>query len=399
MLRTLALAAALLAAALPAHAQKKYGPGVTDTEIRIGQTMPYSGPASAYGVIGKSQKAFFDMINEQGGINGRKINFISLDDGYNPARTVEQTRRLVEQENVLLLFQSLGTPTNSAIHKYVNAKKVPHVLIATGANKWADPKNYPWTIGFNPSYQVEARIYAQHILKNTPNAKIAVLYQNDDFGKDYVIGLKSGLGAKAASMIVREVSYEVTDPTVDSQVVDLRGSGADVLLTFATPKFAAQAIRKVGDLGWKPVHYLTVVSSSVGAVLHPAGLDKSTGLITALYLVDPTDPEASKLPGMKAWSEWMQKYNKGADPSDQFHVNAYAAAWLLTEILKACGDDLTRENVMKQAASLKDVQIPGVIPGIRVNTTATDFATFGEMQLGRFDGKRWVPFGELLSGR
>jgi ABC-type branched-subunit amino acid transport system substrate-binding protein len=399
MLRTLALAAALLAAALPAHAQKKYGPGVTDTEIRIGQTMPYSGPASAYGVIGKSQKAFFDMINEQGGINGRKINFISLDDGYNPARTVEQTRRLVEQENVLLLFQSLGTPTNSAIHKYVNAKKVPHVLIATGANKWADPKNYPWTIGFNPSYQVEARIYAQHILKNTPNAKIAVLYQNDDFGKDYVIGLKSGLGAKAASMIVREVSYEVTDPTVDSQVVDLRGSGADVLLTFATPKFAAQAIRKVGDLGWKPVHYLTVVSSSVGAVLQPAGLDKSTGLITALYLVDPTDPEASKLPGMKAWSEWMQKYNKGADPSDQFHVNAYAAAWLLTEILKACGDDLTRENVMKQAASLKDVQIPVVIPGIRVNTTATDFATFGEMQLGRFDGKRWVPFGELLSGR
>ncbi len=399
MLRTLALAAALLAAALPAHAQKKYGPGVTDTEIRIGQTMPYSGPASAYGVIGKSQKAFFDMVNEQGGINGRKINFISLDDGYNPARTVEQTRRLVEQENVLLLFQSLGTPTNTAIHKYVNAKKVPHVLIATGASKWADPKNHPWTIGFNPSYQVEARIYAQHILKNSPNAKIAVLYQNDDFGKDYVIGLKSGLGAKAASMIVREVSYEVTDPTVDSQVVDLRGSGADVLLTFATPKFAAQAIRKVGDLGWKPVHYLTVVSASVGAVLQPAGLDKSTGLITALYLVDPTDPEASKLPGMKAWSEWMQKYNKGADPSDQFHVNAYAAAWLLTEILKACGDDLTRENVMKQAASLKDVQIPVVIPGIRVNTTPSDFATFGEMQLGRFDGKRWVPFGELLSGR
>lgn len=399
MFRTLALAAALLAAALPAHAQKKYGPGVTDTEIRIGQTMPYSGPASAYGVIGKSQKAFFDMINEQGGINGRKINFISLDDGYNPARTVEQTRRLVEQEQVLLLFQSLGTPTNSAIHKYVNAKKVPHVLIATGASKWADPKNHPWTIGFNPSYQVEARIYAQHILKNSPNAKIAVLYQNDDFGKDYVIGLKSGLGTKASSMIVREVSYEVTDPTVDSQVVDLRGSGADVLLTFATPKFAAQAIRKVGDLGWKPTHYLTVVSSSVGAVLQPAGLDKSTGLITALYLVDPTDPEASKLPGMKAWSEWMQKYNKGADPSDQFHVNAYAAAWLLTEILKACGDDLTRENVMKQAASLRDVQIPVVIPGIRVNTTATDFATFGEMQLGRFDGKRWVPFGELLSGR
>ncbi|MFN8990655.1 MAG: ABC transporter substrate-binding protein [Betaproteobacteria bacterium] len=398
MIRILALAVAALATALPAHAQKKYGPGVSDAEIRIGQTMPYSGPASAYGVIGKSQKAFFDMINEQGGINGRKINFISLDDGYNPARTVEQTRRLVEQENVLLLFQSLGTPTNSAIHKYVNAKKVPHVLIATGASKWADPKNYPWTMGFNPSYQVEARIYAQHILKTAPNAKIAVLYQNDDFGKDYVVGLKSGLGAKA-SMIVREVSYEVSDPTVDSQVVDLRGSGADVLLTFATPKFAAQAIRKVGDLGWKPAHYLTVVSASVGAVLAPAGLDKSTGLITALYLVDPTDPEGSRLPGMKAWSEWMQKYNKGADPNDQFHVNAYAAAWLLTEILKACGDDLTRENVMKQAASLKDVQIPVVIPGIRVNTTASDFATFGEMQLGRFDGKRWVPFGELLSGR
>jgi branched-chain amino acid transport system substrate-binding protein len=398
MIRILALAVAALAAALPAHAQKKYGPGVSDTEIRIGQTMPYSGPASAYGVIGKSQKAFFDMINEQGGINGRKINFISLDDGYNPARTVEQTRRLVEQENVLLLFQSLGTPTNSAIHKYVNARKVPHLLIATGASKWADPKNFPWTMGFNPSYQVEGRIYAQHILKNAPNARIAVLFQNDDFGKDYVAGLKSGLGAKAA-MIVREVSYEVTDPTVDSQVVDLRGSGADVLLTFATPKFAAQAIRKVGDLGWKPTHYLTVVSASVGAVLAPAGLDKSTGLITALYLVDPTDPEAARLPGMKAWSEWMQKYNKGADMNDQFHVNAYAAAWLLTEILKACGDDLTRDNVMKQAASLKDVQIPVVIPGIRVTTTPADFATFGEMQLGRFDGKRWVPFGELLSGR
>jgi len=398
MIRILALAVAALAAALPAHAQKKYGPGVSDTEIRIGQTMPYSGPASAYGVIGKSQKAFFDMINEQGGINGRKINFISLDDGYNPARTVEQTRRLVEQENVLLLFQSLGTPTNSAIHKYVNARKVPHLLIATGASKWADPKNFPWTMGFNPSYQVEGRIYAQHILKNAPNARIAVLFQNDDFGKDYVAGLKSGLGAKAA-MIVREVSYEVTDPTVDSQVVDLRGSGADVLLTFATPKFAAQAIRKVGDLGWKPTHYLTVVSASVGAVLAPAGLDKSTGLITALYLVDPTDPEAARLPGMKAWSEWMQKYNKGADMNDQFHVNAYAAAWLLTEILKACGDDLTRDSVMKQAASLKDVQIPVVIPGIRVTTTPADFATFGEMQLGRFDGKRWVPFGELLSGR
>ena len=398
MLRTLALAAALLASALPVHAQKKYGPGVSDTEIRIGQTMPYSGPASAYGVIGKSQKAFFDMINEQGGINGRKINFISLDDGYNPARTVEQTRRLVEQENVLLLFQSLGTPTNSAIHKYVNAKKVPHVLIATGASKWADPKNHPWTIGFNPSYQVEARIYAQHILRTAPGAKIAVLHQNDDFGKDYLAGLKSGLGAKA-SQIVREVSYEVTDPTVDSQVVDLKGSGADVLLTFATPKFAAQAIRKVGDLGWKPTHYLTVVSASVGAVLAPAGLDKSTGLITALYLVDPSDTEAARLPGMKAWRDWMEKYNKGADLNDQFNVNAYASAWLLVEILKACGDDLTRENVMKQATSLKDVQIPVVIPGIRVTTTPTDFATFGEMQLGRFDGRRWVPFGELLSGR
>jgi len=382
-----------------AHAQKKYGPGASDTEIKIGQTIPYSGPASAYGTIGKAEAAYFQWINDQGGVNGRKITFISLDDGYNPAKTVEQTRRLVEQEEVLLLFQSLGTPTNSAIHKYVNAKKVPHILLATGATKWSDPKNFPWTMGFNPTYQSEGRIYAQYILKNHPNAKLAVLYQNDDFGKDYVIGLKSVLGDKAASMIVKEATYEVTDPTIDSQVVALKASGADTLLTFATPKFAAQTIRKVSEIGWKPLHILTNVSASVGAVLTPAGLDKSKDIVTAAYLADPTEPEVRKEAAFKVWENWMKKYYPAGDPNDQLNLYGYAAAASLVHILKACGDDLSRENVMKVAANLKDVEIPMLLPGIRLNTSANDFGPIAEMRLAKFDGTRWVLFGDLLSGR
>lgn len=382
-----------------AHAQKKYGPGASDTEIKIGQTIPYSGPASAYGTIGKAEAAYFQWINDQGGVNGRKITFISLDDGYNPAKTVEQTRRLVEQEEVLLLFQSLGTPTNSAIHKYVNAKKVPHILLATGATKWSDPKNFPWTMGFNPTYQSEGRIYAQYILKNHPNAKLAVLYQNDDFGKDYVIGLKSVLGDKAASMIVKEATYEVTDPTIDSQVVALKASGADTLLTFATPKFAAQTIRKVSEIGWKPLHILTNVSASVGAVLTPAGLDKSKDIVTAAYLADPTEPEVRKEAAFKVWENWMKKYYPAGDPNDQLNLYGYAAAASLVHILKACGDDLSRENVMKVAANLKDVEIPMLLPGIRLNTGANDFGPIAEMRLAKFDGTRWVLFGDLLSGR
>jgi ABC-type branched-subunit amino acid transport system substrate-binding protein len=381
------------------HAQKKYSPGASDTEIRIGQTMPYSGPASAYGVVGKAEAAYFAMVNEQGGINGRKINFISLDDGYSPPKTVEQTRKLVEQEEVLLIFQSLGTPTNTAIQKYLNAKKVPHLFLATGANKWSDPKGFPWTMGFNPSYQAEGRIFAQHVLETRPDAKIALLYQNDDFGKDYVIGVKGLLGDKAAKMIIAEQTYEISDPTVDSQIVSLKASGADVLLTFATPKFAAQAIRKVGDLGWKPTHYLTNVSSSVATVLQPAGLDKAAGIISAHYFKDATDPQWKNDPAKLAWEDWMKRYHKTGVLEDGFNVYGYITAQLLVHVLKACGDDLTRENVMRQAANLRKLELPMLLPGITVNTSPTDFSPIGEMQLARFDGKRWVLFGNILSGR
>jgi ABC-type branched-subunit amino acid transport system substrate-binding protein len=389
-------AAAVLSLAQPAAAQKKYGPGASDTEIKLGQTMPYSGPASAYGAIGKAEAAYFKMVNEQGGINGRKVELISLDDSYSPPRTVEQVRKLVEEEQVLALFQTLGTPTNTAIHKYVNAKKVPHLFVATGATKWGDPKNFPWTIGFQPSYQVEAKTYAKYILKNKPDAKVAILFQNDDYGKDYVKGFKDGLGDKAMSLIVAEVSYEVTDPTIDSQIVTLKSSGADVLFDVTTPKFAAQAIRKSYDIGWKPLHLLNNVSSSVGAVLVPAGLDKSIGLITALYGKDPTDPQWAKDPGMQRWRDFMAKYMPGADTNDFNYVYGYGAAQLMTLVLKACGDDLTRENLMKQAASLKDVVLDTSLPGIKINSGPSDYFLIEQLQLARFDGKRWVLFGDVV---
>jgi len=378
------------------YAEKKYGPGVTDTEIKIGSTNPYSGPASAYGVIGRAESAYFKMINDQGGINGRKINFISLDDGYSPPRTVEQVRKLVEQEQVLFLAGTLGTPPNSAIHKYVNAKGVPHIFVNTGATKWGDPKNFPWTMGFNINYQAEGRIYANFILDTKPDAKIAILYQNDDYGKDYVKGLKDGLGDKAAKMIVAEASYEVTDPTIDSQIVTLKASGADTFYNVTTPKFAAQAIRRVYDMGWKPLHILNNVSYSVGSVLTPAGLDKSVGLITAAYFKDPADPRWKNDPGFGEYSAWLKKYYPEGDIKDSFNVSGYLIAQGVVHVLKACGDDLSRENVMKQMTGIKDLQLPMMLPGIKWNTSRDDFFLIESAQLARFDGKEWVSFGKII---
>jgi branched-chain amino acid transport system substrate-binding protein len=379
-----------------AWAQKNYGPGVTDAEIKIGQTMPYSGPASAYGTIGRSEAAYFNMINDQGGINGRKIKFISLDDGYSPPRTVEQVRKLIEEEQVLLLFQTLGTPTNTAIHKYMNAKKVPQLFVATGATKWGDPEHFPWTMGWQPNYQTEGHLYAKYLLKNKPAARIAVLFQNDDYGKDYVKGLHDGLGDKADKMIVKEVSYEVTDPTVDSQIVTLQSSGADTFFIIATPKFAAQAIRKTYDVGWKPLTFVNNVSTSISAVLEPAGLEKSVGLVTALYVKDPTDPQWSKDPAMKQWRAWMEKYYPDGNIGDGFNTYGYAVAQTMVQVLKQCADDLTRENVMRQAANLKNFEVSVLLPGIKINTSPTDFYPIEQVQLARFDGKRWVLFGEVL---
>jgi ABC-type branched-subunit amino acid transport system substrate-binding protein len=368
----------------------------SDDEIKIGSTNPYSGPASAYGTIGRAETAYFKMINDQGGVNGRKINFISLDDGYSPPRTVEQVRKLVEEEQVLLLAGTLGTPTNSAIHKYVNGKGVPHIFVNTGATKWGDPQNFPWTMGFNLSYSNESIIYAQYLLKNKPDAKIAILYQNDDYGKDYVHGLKIGLGDKADTMIVAEASYEVTDPTIDSQIISLRASGADTFYNVTTPKFAAQAIRKAHDIGWKPLHVLNNVSTSVGTVLEPAGLEKSVGLITALYLKDPVDPQWAGNEDMKAYTEWFNKYMPDGNIDDAFNVNGYLIASGVVRVLEACGDDISRENIMKQMASIKDQQMPMMLPGIKWNTSAEDFFLIESAQLARFDGKEWALFGDVI---
>ena len=390
-------ASGLLFATVLASAAGQYGPGASDAEVKIGNTMPYSGPASAYGIIGKTEAAYFTMINEQGGINGRKINFISRDDGYSPPKTVEVVRRMVEEDQVLFLFSTLGTPTNTAIHSYLNDNKVPQLFAATGADQWNDPKHFPWTMGLIPSYGTEAHIYARYILKHLPNAKIAVLYQNDDFGKDYLNGLRDGLGDKAAKMIVATQSYETTDPTVDSQVVALQGSGADVLLTVAIPKFAAQAIRKVYDIGWKPTHFLTSVSNSVGTVMKSAGLEKGVGIISAAFAKDPTDPQWEGTTEYKEWLAFMKKYNTSANLGDVQGAIGYTYAQTMVGVLKACGNNLTRENVMKQAASLHDVTMPMLLPGITLSTSATDFAPIKQMQLERFDGTTWKLFGEVIS--
>jgi len=391
-------AAAIVGLALGAPsalAQKKYDPGASDTEIKIGNMMPYSGPASAYGTIGKAAAAYFKKVNDEGGINGRKINFISVDDGYSPPKAVEMARRLVEQDEVLVIFNPLGTPSNSAIQKYMNAKKVPQLFVATGATKWGDPKNFPWTMGWQPNYQTEGAIYGHYIVKTKPGAKIAVLYQNDDYGKDYLKGFKDGLGDKA-KQIVAEVSYEVTDPTVDSQIVQLKGSGADVFFNITTPKFAAMAIRKAYDIGWTPLHFLNNVSQSVGSVLTPAGLEKSVGLITVGYLKDSTDKQWENDPGMNEFKAFMKKYYPDGNITDSFNVYGYAVAQTLAQTLKQAGNNLTRENVMKQAANLKDLQLNVALPGVKINTSATDFYPFESMQLERFDGKQWVLFGEVM---
>jgi branched-chain amino acid transport system substrate-binding protein len=393
---TIALGLAL--GMLPATAQKKYDSGATDSEIKIGHINPYSGPASAYGLIGKTIAAYFNKVNAEGGINGRKINFISYDDGYSPPKAVEQARKLVESDEVLLIFQSLGTPSNTAIQKYMNAKKVPQLFVATGATKWGDPQNFPWTMGWQPSYQGEGRIYAKYILDTHPNAKIGILYQNDDYGKDYVKGLKDGLGQKAASMIVSEQPYETSDPTVDSQIVNLKASGADVFFNVTTPKFAAQAIKKAAEIDWKPVHLLNNVSQSVGSVLKPAGLDNAKGILSSYYLKDATDPAWKDDAGYKDWLAFMGKYFSDGDKTSSFTVYGYAVAQTLVQILQQCGDNLTRENVMKQAANLRNLKLGMLLPGITINTSPTDFYPIEQMQMQRFTGERWESLGPIISG-
>lgn len=386
------------AAMLPVQAQKKYGPGVTDSEIKIGQTMPYSGPASAYGSQGKATLAYFKMLNAKGGINGRKINLLSLDDGYSPPKTIEQTRKMIEQDEVLAIMNPLGTPTNSATHKYLNQAKVPQLLISSGASKWNDPKNFPWTTPFFPPYIEEGIIYAKHIIQNFPNAKIAVLSQNDDSGRDYVKGFKLGLGAKV-SQIVKEVTYEVTDPTVESQVIDLRSSGADTLFLMATPKFGAQAIRKVGELGWKPNFYVVSVSSSQASVLEPAGLQNSTGLITAMALKLAGDPTWDNDTGMKEFLAFMKQWNPEGNPMDSSAVLGYVSGQMIELILKNCGDNLTRENVLKQATNIRNQSFGVLLPGVTVNVTPDDYSTFSTFRTARFDGKRWAIFGEPIHAK
>ena len=370
--------------------------GVTATEIKIGNTNPYSGPASAYGTIGKAIGAYFKKVNDEGGINGRKINYITYDDGYAPPKTVEMVRKLVEQDQVAALFQTLGTPPNSAIHKYMNEKKVPHLFVATGATKWNDAKNFPWTMGFQPNYQTEGRVYASHVLKNHPDAKVGILYQNDDYGKDYLKGFEDGLGDAAKKMIVLKQSYEVTDPTIDSQIINLKNAGANVFFNITIPKFAVQAIKKAHDIGWKPTHYLNNVSSSLATVLKPAGLDASKGLITALYMKEVTDPQWKNDKGFMEWVAWMKKYYPEGNLEDQANGYAYNVAILMTQTLKQCGNDLSRENIMRQAANLKNLELPLLLPGIKINTSATDFAPIEQEQLAKFDGERWVTFGEIF---
>jgi branched-chain amino acid transport system substrate-binding protein len=393
------LALALIAATTSiASAQKKYDTGATDTEIKIGNIMPYSGPASAYGIIGRTEAAYFKKINDEGGINGRKINYISYDDAYSPPKTVEQARKLVESDEVLFIFNSLGTPPNSAIHKYMNTKKVPQLFVATGATKWNDPQNFPWTMGWQPNYQSETQIYAKWLLKNKPDAKIAVLYQNDDYGKDYLKGLKDGLGSKAASMIVIEESYETSEPTIDNHIVKLKSTGADVFMNITTPKFAAQAIKKNAEIGWKPLHFLNNVSASIGSVIKPAGFENAQDIISSQYFKDPTDAQWKNDKAMIAWNEFLDKYYPEANRADANVMYGYIVAQGLVHVLKACGDNLTRENVMKQAAGMRDYEPGGLLPGVKVNTSATDFAPISQLQLIRFKGEHWERFGEILSG-
>jgi branched-chain amino acid transport system substrate-binding protein len=394
---TAAAAAFSLLASQSAFAQKRYDTGASDTEIKIGNIMPYSGPASAYGIIGKTEEAYFKMINEAGGVNGRKINFISYDDGYSPPKAVEQARKLIESDEVLLIFNALGTPSQTAVQKYHNAKKVPQLFVATGASKWNDPKDFPWTMGFQPSYRVEARIFAKYILKEKPNAKVAIFYANDDFGKDYLAGIKDIFGSKASNLIVAEESYETTEPSIDSHIVKLKGTGADVFVNISTPKFAAQAIKKMAELEWKPTHVLTDVSVSIGAVMKPAGLEASEGILSAQYMKDASDPQWKDDESMKKFMAFIDKYMPGANVADLNLAYGYAVAQTMVQVLKQCGDDLTRENVMKQAASLKDFAPDTLIPGIKVSTSPTDFGPIEQLKMMQFKGGKWELFGDIIS--
>jgi len=397
LMQTTAAAGVAVAVTGPSFAKGKYDEGANDKEIKVGHTNPYSGPASAYGTIGKAIQAYFDKINAEGGVNGRKINFISKDDGYSPPKTVEVIRQLVEQEKVLLCFNTLGTPPNTAIQKYMNAKKVPQLFVATGASKWGKPKEFPWTMGWQPDYNTEGQIYAKYLLANKKDAKIAILYQNDDYGKDYLEGFHTGLGAAGKKMIVSEVSYEVTDPTVDSQVIQMSSKGADAFFNITTPKFAAQAIKKAGEIGWKPMHFLNNVSASVSSVMKPAGFENGQGIITAAYLKDPTDKQWFGHQGYIEWTEWMKKYHTSGNLNDSFNVYGYTVAQTLVQTLKQCGDDLTRVNIMKQAANLKSLSLPMLLPGIKINTSPTDFYPIQSVQLQRFKGETWELFGDVLS--
>src|SRR6201994_1809668 len=401
-MRSSTLHAAALAAAVfaltssAALAQKKYDTGASDTEIKIGNIMPYSGPASAYGVIGKTETAYFNKINAEGGINGRKINFISYDDGYSPPKAVEQARKLVESDEVLVVFNPLGTPSNSAIQKYLNGKKVPQLFVATGATKWNDPKDFPWTMGWQPSYQSEARIYAKYLMKEKPDGKIAVLFQNDDFGKDYMKGLKDGFGAKS-SMIVAEEGYETSEPSIDGHIVKLKASGADVFISITTPKFAAQAIKKLAEMNWTPLHIVSNVSSSVGGVIKPAGFENSQGILSAAYGKDGADAQWDNDPGMKKFVEFLAKYYPDGNRLDGSTVYGYGAAQTMVKVLQMCGDNLTRENVMRQAANLKDFEPDTLLPGIKINTTPDNFAPIEQLQMMRFKGRKWELFGDIIS--
>ena len=378
-------------------AQKKNGPGVTDTEVKIGNIMPYSGPASSYGMIGKTEQAYIDMINAAGGVNGRKIKFISYDDGYSPPKAVEQARKLVESDEVAFLFNPLGTPSNTAILKYMNSKKVPHLFLATGATVFGQPSVNPWTMGFQPNYQSEGRIYAKYIAEKFPNAKIGILFQNDDFGKDMVKGFKDGLGAKT-SLIIAEAPYEISDPTIDSQILKLKAAGVDLLYDSTTPKFAAMTIKKLAEIGWKPTHVLGSVSASVGSVIKPAGFENAQGIVSAAYAKDADDPKWKDDAGRKNWEAFLDKWMPGANKSDGNHVYGYNAAQTLITVLKMCGDDLTRENILKQAQSLKKVQLEMLLPGITLDTGPNDHFPIEQMQLMRFEGERWNTFGDIING-
>jgi branched-chain amino acid transport system substrate-binding protein len=398
-LMLLTVIALLLAGVSPdaAQAQKKYGPGVSDSEIKIGNTAPYSGPASAYSAGAISELAYFKMLDEQGGVNGRKITMISLDDGYSPPKTVEQMRRLVESEGVLLILNPVGTPSNSAVYRYLNQKKVPHLFVGSGASKFNDPGHFPWTMSWTPHYVSEGKIYARYLLSVKPNARVAILSQNDDLGRDYVQGFKDGLGDRAAKMIVEETTYEVTDPTVDSQIVSLQASGADVLFNVATPKFSAQAIRHAYDIDWHPLQFVVSIGSSIAGAIRPAGFERAKGVISAAYQKDPNDPQWRDDPDLKAWDAWMDKYNPTIDKSDYYAVYGYNIGTALTEVLRRCGDDLSRENVMNEASHL-DMALPMLLPGIRLKTSPTDLRGIKQMRLVRFDGERWVLFGDVLEG-